>query len=133
MTAEDIAKVLGGRRAGASWLARCPAHNDREPGLSIRQAEDDTVLVRWDAGCEQARVITALRSLAANAVRPPRRLDPPQQPKSQIRSRRLSAASLALQFGCSLDTLRRALLRNSDGSPATALGAALDIISGRAR
>jgi hypothetical protein len=42
-------------------------------------------------------------------------------------------ASLALQFGCSLDTLRRALLRNADGSPATALGAALDIISGRAR
>ena len=43
------------------------------------------------------------------------------------------AASLALQFGCSLDTLRRALLRNADGSPAAALGAALDIISGRAR
>jgi putative DNA primase/helicase len=60
MTAEDIAKVLGGRRAGASWLARCPAHNEREPGLSIRQAEDDTVLVRRHAGCEQARVITAL-------------------------------------------------------------------------
>jgi len=42
-------------------------------------------------------------------------------------------ASLALQFGCALDTLRHALLRNADGSPATALGAALDIISGRAR
>ena len=66
MTAEDIANVLGGRRAGASWMARCPAHNDREPSLSIRQAEDDTVLVRCHAGCEQARVITALRSLAAN-------------------------------------------------------------------
>jgi hypothetical protein len=46
MTAEDIAKVLGGRRAGASWMARCPAHNDRDPNLSIRQAEDGTVLVR---------------------------------------------------------------------------------------
>src|SRR5262245_2445376 len=43
------------------------------------------------------------------------------------------AASLALQFGCSLDTLRRALLRHADGSFATALGAALDIISGRVR
>ena len=66
MTAEDIAKVPGGRRAGASWMARCPAHNDREPSLSIRQAEDGTVLVRCHAGCEQARVIAALRSLAAN-------------------------------------------------------------------
>jgi hypothetical protein len=66
MTAEDIAKVLGGRRAGPSWMARCPAHNDREPRLSIHQAEDGTVLVRCHAGCEQARVITALGSLAAN-------------------------------------------------------------------
>ena len=38
-----------------------------------------------------------------------------------------------VQFGCALDTLRHALLRDADGSPATALGAALDIISGRAR
>jgi len=66
MTAEDIAKVPGGRRAGASWMARCPAHNDREPSLSIRQAEDGTVPARCHAGREQARVITALRSLAAN-------------------------------------------------------------------
>jgi hypothetical protein len=32
------------------------------------QAEDGTVLVRCHAGCEQARVITALRSLAANST-----------------------------------------------------------------
>jgi putative DNA primase/helicase len=93
MTAEDIANVLGGRRAGASWMARCPAHNDREPSLSIRQAEDGTVLVRCHAGCEQARVITALRSLAANGYGLSRRRDPPQQPKSQIRSRRSSSPS----------------------------------------
>ena len=43
------------------------------------------------------------------------------------------AASLILQFGCPLDTLRGAVLRNADGTPATALGAALDIISGRTR
>ena len=66
MTAEDIAKVLGGRRAGPGWMARCPAHNDREPRLSIHQAV--MVLVRCHAGCEQARVITALGSLAANGL-----------------------------------------------------------------
>ena len=62
MTADDIAKVPGGRRAGASWMARCPAHNDREPSLSIRQGEDGKVLVRCHAGCEQALVIAVLRS-----------------------------------------------------------------------
>jgi hypothetical protein len=62
MTAEDIAKVLGGRRAGAGWMARCPAHDDREPSLSIRQGEDCKVLVRCHAGCKQARLIAVLRS-----------------------------------------------------------------------
>jgi ribonucleoside-diphosphate reductase alpha chain len=39
------------------------------------------------------------------------------------------AASLALQFGCPIDTLRGAVLRNGDSSAATPLGAALDRIA----
>ena len=39
MTAETIAKALGGRKAGGGWMARCPAHDDRKPSLSIRDAE----------------------------------------------------------------------------------------------
>ena len=39
------------------------------------------------------------------------------------------AASLALQFGCPLDVLRRALLR----VPSTPLGAALDLLAERER
>src|SRR5262245_43466754 len=39
------------------------------------------------------------------------------------------AASLALQHGCPLDVLRRALLRDTQGNASTPLGAALDIIS----
>ena len=62
MNAEIIAKALGGRRAGGSWIARCPAHEDRKPSLSISEAEDGKVLVHCHAGCEQARVIAALRS-----------------------------------------------------------------------
>jgi hypothetical protein len=40
------------------------------------------------------------------------------------------AASLALQFGCPLAVLQRALLRDSHGRPSTPLGAALDHIAG---
>jgi putative DNA primase/helicase len=61
MHAEFIAKALGGFRAGASWMARCPAHDDRTPSLSIREA-DGKVLVRCHAGCEQEQVIAALRA-----------------------------------------------------------------------
>ena len=38
------------------------------------------------------------------------------------------AASLALQFGCPIETLQRALLRDSYVRPSTPLGAAIDII-----
>jgi putative DNA primase/helicase len=61
VTAETIAKALGGRKAGAGWMARCPAHKDRVLSLSIRDA-DGKVLVRRHAGCEQDRVMATLRS-----------------------------------------------------------------------
>jgi putative DNA primase/helicase len=62
MTAETIAKALGGRKVGNGWTARCPAHDDRTPSLSIRDAEDNKVLVHCHAGCGQERVVTALRT-----------------------------------------------------------------------
>jgi hypothetical protein len=62
MTAEAIAKALGGRKAGVAWMARCPAHDDRAPSLSIADTCDGKVLVRCHAGCEQRDVIAALRA-----------------------------------------------------------------------
>jgi putative DNA primase/helicase len=62
LTAETIAKALGGRKAGGGWMARCPTHDDREPSLSIRDAGDGKMLLRCHAGCEQEQVIAALRS-----------------------------------------------------------------------
>ena len=61
MTAETIARALGGRKLGQGWTARCPAHDDREPSLSIRDA-DGKVLVRCHAGCDQRDVIAALKA-----------------------------------------------------------------------
>src|SRR5215831_12636475 len=40
------------------------------------------------------------------------------------------AASLALQYGCPLDVLRRALLRDAHDNASTPLGVALDVIAG---
>ncbi len=62
MTAEIIAKALGGRKAGAAWMARCPAHDDRAPSLAITDARDGKVLVHCHAGCDQRDVIAALRA-----------------------------------------------------------------------
>jgi putative DNA primase/helicase len=60
MAAETIARALGGRKTGQGWTARCPAHDDREPSLSIRDAHGK-VLVRCHAGCSQRHVIAALK------------------------------------------------------------------------
>ena len=60
MIAADIAKALHGRRVGARWMAPCPAHKDKNPSLSIRDA-DGLILVHCFSGCRQADVIQALR------------------------------------------------------------------------
>jgi hypothetical protein len=62
MTAESVARALGGHKAGSAWMARCRAHEDRHPSLSITNAGVGKVLVRCHAGCDQHRVIAALRA-----------------------------------------------------------------------
>jgi ribonucleoside-diphosphate reductase alpha chain len=41
------------------------------------------------------------------------------------------AASLALQYGCPIDVLSKALSRDSRGNPTSPLGVAIDLIAGR--
>lgn len=49
------------RATGANrWLARCPAHDDRSPSLSIREANDGRVLVHCFAGCPICDVLSAV-------------------------------------------------------------------------
>lgn len=62
MNAEQLAAAIGGHKGGDGWMARCPAHHDRTPSLSIRDAENGRILVHCHAGCGQRDVISALRS-----------------------------------------------------------------------
>ena len=61
ISADDIARALNGRRSGRSWIARCPAHDDRTPSLSITQG-DDRVLVHCFSGCSWQAIFAALSS-----------------------------------------------------------------------
>jgi 5S rRNA maturation endonuclease (ribonuclease M5)/rhodanese-related sulfurtransferase len=63
MNAAAIARGLRRvRRSGAEWIACCPAHEDNNPSLSFRDAEDQ-VLVHCHAGCSQDAVVAALKDL----------------------------------------------------------------------
>ncbi|MHB1669993.1 hypothetical protein [Thiomonas sp.] len=48
------------RTAPDKWIARCPAHDDKRPSLSIREAEDGKVLLRCWSGCGAAEIVNAL-------------------------------------------------------------------------
>lgn len=54
------------------WIARCPAHPDKDPSLSIRETGDGTLLLKCWAGCGAADVVTAL-GLALHDLFPSRR------------------------------------------------------------
>ena len=62
MSGEPITRALGGRKVGGGWIARCPAHNDRDPSLSIHYGPGSKLLVHCHAGCDQVQVIEALRT-----------------------------------------------------------------------
>lgn len=62
MSAETLlARLSGVRRNGPGrWIARCPAHQDSSPSLSIRELGDSRVLVHDFAGCSVEEVLGAV-------------------------------------------------------------------------
>lgn len=40
------------KRNGDNWRARCPAHEDEKPSLSISEGHDGTVLLKCFAACD---------------------------------------------------------------------------------
>ena len=60
MTPPEIASLLGARKVGLErWTAKCPAHQDRSPSLSIATGRDSRVLLRCWAGCDLEAVLKA--------------------------------------------------------------------------
>lgn len=57
-----LANALEARRAGAGWMTRCPAHDDRSPSLSITDRGDGVPLLYCHAGCSQKAVVAALKA-----------------------------------------------------------------------
>lgn len=62
-------------RGRGQWSARCPAHDDKGPSLSIKETADGAVLVHCFAGCSVAEVLGAV-GLDFDALFPPRPMTP---------------------------------------------------------
>jgi hypothetical protein len=62
MTGRALERVLSrtnARKNGHGWMARCPAHDDGSPSLSIRQG-DKGALLKCHAGCAPESILEAL-------------------------------------------------------------------------
>ncbi len=62
MNARELTTALKGRWNGSSGTARCPAHDDREPSLSIRDGVEGEPVFNCFAGCDWRAVKDALRA-----------------------------------------------------------------------
>jgi hypothetical protein len=48
------------RQAPSQWSARCPAHNDSRPSLSIKQCDDGRILLRCFAECSVIEIVSSV-------------------------------------------------------------------------
>src|SRR5690606_38796006 len=55
-----LAKLPDAKKSGSGWSACCPAHDDRQPSLSIAEGEDGRVLLKCHAGCSTEAICAAI-------------------------------------------------------------------------
>lgn len=62
MNAPELVAALAGRWSGNYGNCRCPAHDDHNPSLTIREGDNGAPLLHCHSGCENSAIIDALRS-----------------------------------------------------------------------
>lgn len=115
MTVDQVLSRLKGVKptGDAAWIARCPAHDDRDPSLSIGLGTDDRVLLTCHAGCSAEEIVGAVGLTMTDLF-----ADDPKDRNGRIpgrpsRSKRKGKPPEALPSNEELDEWRRALLDNS--------------------
>src|SRR5258705_267491 len=68
-----LGKLDGVKKTTAGWMARCPAHDDRNASLGIREGDDERVLINCHAGCATESVLTAIGLTMRDLFAAPRR------------------------------------------------------------
>jgi len=63
---ENLIQRLSAKSSGNRWVAKCPAHEDKTPSLSITEGSDGRALLKCFAGCEFDAILSALGMRAAD-------------------------------------------------------------------
>lgn len=101
------------RSSGNSWVACCPAHEDRTPSLTIRDAGDGRILIHCFSGCNTEDVLGAV-GMQWEDVMPPKAIDHHVKPVKlyatdalkaiQFEARLVAVAAFDLSKGKALDS-----------------------------
>lgn len=67
-----LAKVRATGRG--TWVACCPAHQDKQPSMTVREADDGIVLLHCFAGCEVVQILGAV-GLDFDVLFPPKPIE----------------------------------------------------------
>lgn len=85
---EVLGQLKGVKRVQAGqWIALCPAHDDRNPSLSVGEGADRRVLLHCHRGCDSEAIVAAL-GLTMSDLFPPTNSHSPGQvvlPASSVR------------------------------------------------
>lgn len=97
-------KLEGVKKTGANdWIARCSAHADKRPSLTITEKDDGRVLIHCFGGCGAAEILAAVGldfdvlyppKLDGNSVKPIRK---PWNPNSLLKLMAFEASVVALE------------------------------------
>ncbi len=60
MLASDFATRLNAVKTAGGYQAKCPAHNDSSPSLSISEGDNGCVLLKCHAGCSNDSIVKAM-------------------------------------------------------------------------
>ena len=69
-----LEKVKAGKAQG-QWLACCPAHQDQDPSLAIKELQDGRVLLHCWSGCDTKDIVGAI-GLDLRCLYPPIEAEP---------------------------------------------------------
>jgi len=65
-TSEIWGKLQDVKPNGDGWIARCPAHDDHNPSLSIKQGDDGRTLLKCFAGCTVEKICAGIQITTAD-------------------------------------------------------------------
>lgn len=70
-----LSRLPSAKKSGKGWQAKCPAHKDKTPSLSVNQSSDGKVLLTCHTGCTVQAIVSAL-GLQLSDLFPPKQAKP---------------------------------------------------------